>query len=179
MEDAVQVEKTTSAEAPKQIRIMQDTAAITILEYEPRYQHWFEKLNREWIEKYFWMEEVDYQVLQHPDIHIISPGGCILMASWEGHIAGTVALKYVDNGVFEFTKMAVDEKFRQKGIGRALADAAITRARQLGATKIILYSNRRLEQAISLYRKIGFFEVPVDGTYARSDIKMELVLNNR
>ena len=36
--------------------------------------------------------------------------------------------------------------------------------------------NTALVPAIALYRKIGFVEVPVDGVYARSDIKMKLSL---
>jgi ribosomal protein S18 acetylase RimI-like enzyme len=106
----------------------------------------------------------------------VKKGGAILMASLQNEIAGTVALKFVEPGVYEFTKMAVDEKFRSKKVGQALSDAAIDKARKLGARKIILYSNTKLGPAIALYRKIGFKEIPLDGPYKRSDIKMELIL---
>ena len=149
---------------------------LTILEYKPEYQPWFEKFNRDWIEKHFWMEPIDVAVLQNPDDHILKKGGSILMASCDKEMAGTVALKYVEPGVYEFTKMAVDEKFRGHHIGLLLSEAAIIKARQLGAHKIILYSNTILAPAISLYRKLGFKEVPVDAVYKRSDIKMELIL---
>lgn len=151
--------------------------SVEIHEYRAEHQPWFEKLNRDWIEKYFWMEPVDFQVLQHPDVHIVGKGGTILMAYCGKEIAGTVALKYVQQGVYEFTKMAVDERFQGKKIGQALAEAAILKAKTLGAEKIILYSNTKLKPAINLYRKIGFHEIPVDGPYKRSDIKMELTLN--
>lgn len=150
--------------------------AVRILEYRAEHQPWFEKLNRDWIETYFWMEPVDFQVLQHPEVHILGSGGAILMAYVEKEIAGTVALKFVSPGVYEFTKMAVEERFRGQKMGQLLAEAAIMKARGFGAHTIILYSNTVLAAAIALYRKIGFREVPVDGTYARSDIKMELVL---
>jgi N-acetylglutamate synthase-like GNAT family acetyltransferase len=149
---------------------------IEIVSYEKKHQPWFEILNRTWIEKYFWMEPIDFEVLQHPDVHIIDHGGHILMVCMGKEIVGTVALKFVKPGVYEFTKMAVDEKFQAKGIGKTLAEAAITKAKQLGAYKIILYSNTKLAPAIKLYRKLGFEEVPVDGPYKRSDIKMELTL---
>ncbi len=149
---------------------------IEILAYQPEHQPWFERLNRHWIEKYFWMEPIDFDVLQHPEVHIIGHGGSIIMASYANEIAGTVALKYAAPGVYEFTKMAVDDKFQGLKIGKALAYAAIEKAKKLGALKIILYSNRKLETAIALYRKIGFIEVPVDAIYKRSDIKMELSL---
>lgn len=150
---------------------------VDILDYRPEHQPWFEKFNRDWIEKYFWMEPIDFDVLQYPDKNIINKGGIVLMASCDKEIAGTAALKFVETGVYEFTKMAVDEKFRGLGIGRALAEAAIEKAKSLNAKTIILYSNRKLETAISLYKKLGFLEVPIDGTYARSDIKMSLVLD--
>ncbi len=153
------------------------TGNIQILEYLPEHQPWFEKLNRHWIEKYFWMEPIDIDVLQNPNEHIIKHGGAIIMALYDREIAGTVALKYVEAGVYEFTKMAVDEKFQGLKIGKALAFAAIEKSKELGAHKVILYSNRKLHTAIALYHKIGFIEVAVDAIYKRSDIKMELRLN--
>jgi GNAT superfamily N-acetyltransferase len=74
--------------------------------------------------------------------------------------------------------MAVDERFRGQKIGLALSEAAIEKARALGAKKIILYSSTKLVPAINLYRKLGFVEVPVDGPYKRSDIKMQLKLEH-
>jgi len=151
---------------------------VKILDYAPTHQPAFEKLNRDWIEKYFWMEPIDFEVLQHPDKHIITTGGSILLASYNNEIVGVVALKFVTTGVYEFTKMAVDEKFQGKKIGMALAEAAIDKAKAVGAEKIILYSNTKLAPAIALYRKLGFKEVPLDGPYKRSDIKMELPLDS-
>ena len=150
------------------------TTSISVREYEPIHQPWFEKFNRAWIERYFWMEPIDFEVLQHPDKQILAHGGAILMAYAGDDVAGTVALKYVSPGIYEFTKMAVDEKFQGLRIGRLLAETAIVKAKSMGAHKIILYSHTSLTTAIALYRKLGFVEVPVDGPYKRSDIKMEL-----
>lgn len=150
---------------------------IQITEYKPAHQPRFESLNRKWIEQYFGLEPIDLEVLKFPDQHVLGKGGSILMASYKNEIAGTVALKYVEPGVYEFTKMAVDEAFRGLQIGKTLAVSAIEKARNLGAHKIILYSNTILKPAIALYLKLGFVEVPVDGPYKRSNIKMELKLD--
>lgn len=99
------------------------------------------------------------------------------MARYKNEIVGTVALKFVDKGVYEFTKMAVDEKFQGLKIGKQLAEVAIEKAREKKANKIILYSNTKLIPAIALYRKLGFIEIPLDGPYKRSNIKMELILS--
>lgn len=135
---------------------------VYILEYSTKHQPDFERLNRNWIEKYFWMEPVDHEVLSKPDEHIVNKGGSIFMAQFENEIAGTVALKFVEDGVYEFTKMAVVEKFQGMKIGKQLAEAAIEKAKEKSAHKIILYSNTKLFTAISLYRKLGFLEIPVD-----------------
>lgn len=153
-----------------------ENPVVEIITYRAEHQPWFEKLNRDWIEKYFWMEPIDFEVLQHPDEHILKNGGTIFMGSYDREIAGTAAVKYVEPGTYEFTKMAVDEKFQGKKIGKAIAEAAIQWSRDVGAKRIILYSNTKLETAIALYRKLGFREIPLDGPYKRSDIKMELQL---
>jgi GNAT superfamily N-acetyltransferase len=149
---------------------------VEILEYKPAHQEWFERLNRAWIEKYFFMEPPDYEILQDPETHLINKGGRIFMASFNDQMVGTVGLKHAGPGVFELTKMAVDEKYQGKKIGRALAEAAIAGAKASGAHKVILYSNTKLHAAMALYYKLGFKEIPIDGPYKRTDIKMELIL---
>jgi len=157
--------------------VSNSTIGVTeILSYRKEHQPWFEKLNRDWIEKYFWMEPIDFEVLQHPEEHILKHGGTIFMGLYNKEIAGTAAVKFVEAGVYEFTKMAVDEKFQGKKIGKAIAETAIDWCRESGARRIILYSNTKLETAIVMYRKLGFKEIPLDGPYERSDIKMELRL---
>ncbi len=96
------------------------------------------------------------------------------MAEVKNQIAGTVALKKDSTGTYEFTKMAVATEYRRHGIATALSMAAIETAKNLNAKRIILYSNTKLQPALALYKKVGFREVPVDGPYERSDIKMEL-----
>jgi len=149
--------------------------SIEVIAYQPEHQRYFEQFNRNWIEKYFVMEPVDEFVLTNPEEALLKPGGAILMASYNGEIAGTVALRKVDNGIYEFTKMAVDERFQRKGIAEALSYASFEKAKELGAQKVILYSNSQLKPAISLYEKLGFKHLPVGiGEYKRSDVKMEI-----
>ncbi|MBI2729182.1 MAG: GNAT family N-acetyltransferase, partial [Sphingobacteriales bacterium] len=118
---------------------------VRIIDYKPEHQHYFEFFNRNWIEKYFEMEALDEYVLTHPQEAILEQGGAILMATYEGHLAGTVALKKVDAVTYEFTKMAVDEHFHRKGIAEELSYAAFKKGYELGAEKIILYTNSILK----------------------------------
>jgi ribosomal protein S18 acetylase RimI-like enzyme len=146
---------------------------IEIVDYRAEHQPYFEKFNRSWIEENFDLEPVDIYVLQNPEEAIIKTGGAILMAIYNGEVAGTVGLRKVDNTTFEFTKMSVDSNFRRKGIAEALCYASFDRARELGATTVILYSNTVQAAAIKLYEKIGFQHLPVENTvYKRANVKM-------
>jgi N-acetylglutamate synthase-like GNAT family acetyltransferase len=152
-------------------------AAVQILNFEPQHAGMFRSLNEEWITRYFVMEEADYKSLSNPESYIIAKGGFILMASYRGEIVGTCALINDGDGVYELAKMAVAPKVQGLKIGKLLGETIIQKAREAGATKVYLVSNRRLETALNLYRRLGFVEVPMPPSiYERADIKMELPL---
>jgi ribosomal protein S18 acetylase RimI-like enzyme len=50
----------------------------------------------------------------------------------------------------------VDAKARGSGLGRALVDAALERARDRGCARIELDANEANEPALELYRSVGF-----------------------
>lgn len=146
---------------------------ISIVDYRPEHQPYFERFNRAWIEELFEMEPVDEWVLTNPEKAILEPGGAVLMAEYNGEPAGTVGLRKLDDETFEFTKMAVGINFRRKGIAETISYASFRKAKELGATRVILYSNTLNAGAIKLYEKIGFRHVPVEnGVYKRADVKM-------
>jgi ribosomal protein S18 acetylase RimI-like enzyme len=146
---------------------------ITIVDYKPEHQPWFESLNKAWISQLYEIEEVDEFVLTKPELAILEPGGAILMALYDGEVAGAVALRKINKKTFEFTKMAVDPAFRRRGIAEALSYASFEKAKALGATDVILYSNRLQQAAINLYEKLGFRHLEVEpGVYKRANVKM-------
>jgi ribosomal protein S18 acetylase RimI-like enzyme len=150
---------------------------VEIIHYKPELQPYFEKLNKRWLEEYFVVEPIDRQVLENPQKYIIDPGGTILFAVSGEAVLGTVALKPVEPGILEMTKMAVDVSYIGLGVGKRFCEAAIETARKQQATRLILYSNTKLAPAIQLYRKMGFLEISLQpGLYQRSDIMMERVL---
>ncbi len=151
---------------------------VEILSYTEDLTSDFARLNLEWLEKYFYVEEYDKQVLFNPQEHIIKDGGQILFAKSGEEIAGTVALIRRGEDVFELSKMAVSESFQGLRIGQKLMYACIHTAGVNGIKKLILDSNTTLVAAINLYRKVGFKEIPVpeDTHYERSNIRMELNL---
>ncbi|MCW3086940.1 MAG: family N-acetyltransferase [Sediminibacterium sp.] len=152
---------------------------IRIVDFESHHQPYFDRFNRRWIEEYFTMEPVDEFVLQNPGEAILQPGGAILMALYDGAVAGTVGLRKLSDTTYEFTKMAVDEAFRRKGIAEAISYASFGKARELGAREVILYSNTKNAAAILLYEKLGFVHLtPETGVYARANVKMRIAIED-
>lgn len=152
---------------------------MEIISFEPRYAQDFRDLNIEWLEKYFWVEPHDEEVLGKPEKYIIQPGGNIFFVRDNEKVIGTVALMKMEEGVFELTKMAVVPAAQGKNIGQKLMQHTLDFAKSRGWKKLIIYSNRKLENAIHIYKKYGFKEIPIEenNPYARGDIKMELPLS--
>jgi len=75
--------------------------------------------------------------------------------------------------------MAVTPTSQGKKIGQQLMEHTINFAKQRNWEKLIIYSNRKLENAIYIYKKYGFIEIPIEenNPYSRGDIKMELNLS--
>jgi ribosomal protein S18 acetylase RimI-like enzyme len=156
---------------------MQTTDYI-ITDFQPEHQPVFERLYREWFASAFHQptEPHDDFVLTQPGKAILRKGGAILVAHVNRQVAGFVALKKTGPSEMELTKMIIRPQSRGQGLGELLCRAAIDRAAMVGATNVILYSHSSLQNAIALYRKLGFQEVPLEqGLYSsfRCDIKMK------
>jgi ribosomal protein S18 acetylase RimI-like enzyme len=161
--------------APELLRAYDD--GLQIIAFQPKYRDEFKRLNLAWLKRYFRVEPIDEQVLSHPEREILAGGGEILFARLQEVIVGTVALKAEQDSDFELTKMAVDEAWQGRGFGKRLLEIACERAKVLGAARVILYSQRTLRAAITMYAKYGFIEVPLaDSRYARCDVKMQKAL---
>jgi N-acetylglutamate synthase-like GNAT family acetyltransferase len=159
----------------KDIKTYSEMENVTILEYAPEYATDFKRLNIEWIEKYFVVEEHDLEQLNNPEEYIISKGGHILFAEYNSEIVGVCALIKTNDKSFELAKMAVSSNVQGKHIGTTLGIATLDKTKAEGANHVWLESNRILKPAIHLYKKLGFVEIPMTDTpYARADIKMEV-----
>jgi len=157
---------------------MSDLDAAEVHGFDPRLVPYFESLNREWIEKYFVIEEADRVVFGNPLKEIVEPGGQIFFVVVNGKPLGTCAVMRLDDHVYEIAKMAVSSEAQGRGYSNLLMKSAIEFAKHAGADKLILLSNTRLKAAIALYEKFGFRAVPITHAdeYKRVDIQMELRL---
>lgn len=154
--------------------------AVEIIPFDSQYAKDFYELNIEWLQTYFYVEPFDEEVLSKPEKYIINKGGHIFFAKKRNSILGTVALMPTDKpSTLELTKMAVVPNSRGQKIGQQLLQHCIDFAKKNQLKSLMLYSARKLENAIYIYRKYGFIELELekDSPYNRSDIKMELKIN--
>jgi putative acetyltransferase len=150
---------------------------ISIIEYEDQYAADFKALNLEWLDKYHLTESHDLMILDDPKGTILDRGGYLWLALNEedGKIIGTAALIHEHGNCYELAKMSVAPAFQGRGISKLLIEQCLLKAREIGAGKLILYSNSQLQTALRLYSQYGFQHVPVvDGPFVTADVKMEL-----
>ena len=150
---------------------------VTIIPYSPQHQAAFKQINIDWITDLFAVEVHDLEQLDHPELHILPNDGEILLAQKGDTILGTVAIIRTGPDEFELAKMGVAKEARGLGIGRLLCKAAVDYARNKGARRVWLESNKKAAAAVQLYESVGFVHIPLrDSPYTRADVHMELLL---
>lgn len=93
---------------------------------------------------------------------LLSSSTTALYAAWrEDRVVGLLTLTWYDapssrKGWIE--DVVVEERLRGEGIGRALMQTALERARQEGIAKLMLTSSPHRHAAHALYRTLGFEE---------------------
>lgn len=86
--------------------------------------------------------------------------GRLLLAKYEGQLAGCVALHKLAPEICEMKRLYLRPQFRGKGLGRALADQIIAEACQIGYHRMRLDTVEPvMKDAVAMYRKIGFHEI--------------------
>lgn len=150
---------------------------IQILPYSPELTPYFKSINTAWVEELFSLEPFDIAQFENPEEVIVNPGGTIIFAKLGEEIVGTVALYKTAEDTFEMIKMGVSPSAQGRGVGVILGKAILEKAKEMGASKVVLYSNTKLKPALRIYEKLGFRSVvPEAGKYCRCDVKMEIDL---
>ena len=109
------------------------------------------------------------------------PAGRLLLALWDGHPAGVIALRPLDEpGVCEMKRLYVRAEFRGQQIGRVLAERIIGEAAEIGYSRMRLDTiSGKMDGAIAMYRTLGFAEInPYYKTPVGQTLFMELTLQS-
>lgn len=88
----------------------------------------------------------------------------VVVAERAGRLVGSVTLfthhRGVRSGTVGVRLLAVRPDARGTGVGRALMEHAITRARNEGQTRVVLATTQDMDSARDLYEKMGFHREP-------------------
>ena len=152
---------------------------MKLVSYNPKYKNEFIEMNKYWISSMFVMETEDEHELDNIEPYIDNGGQIFFALDDNNSVMACCMIAPRDDGNWEIMKFAAKGMYTGTGAGSACLKACIDYAREQGVERIIIVSNRKCVQAVHLYRKFGFIEIPVDKEkfpFERADIAFELFL---
>ena len=128
---------------------------------------------------------LDSDILDIEENYNKSDGSCFWIAesvdnNKEQKIVGTIAVRNLKQfeSTCELKRMYVLKEFRRLGLGQKLLDIAVSYAKNVGYSKMVLDSSRNLYVARAVYLKKGFVDIPRYNDNYRADVFMERKLSS-
>lgn len=152
---------------------------MKIVPYDPKYKEDFIEMNHAWISEMFRLEDEDVRELGNIEPYIAQGGQIFFALDDDGSVMACCMIAPRADGDWEIMKFAARGLYTGTGAGSACLKACMDYARKKGIPKVIIVSNRKCVQAVHLYRKFGFTEIPVDKErfpFDRADIAFEQYL---
>jgi ribosomal protein S18 acetylase RimI-like enzyme len=115
-------------------------------------------------------QDFEVELATMPGLYAPPDGELMLARALDGKPVGCVALRPIASGRCEMKRLYVSPLARGRGLGKALAEAAIDAAERIGYREMRLDSLPSMADAQALYRKLGFdvvepyYDSPVPGT---------------
>jgi len=109
--------------------------------------------------------EVDFQDVESemaglPSMYGLPDGALLLVRDDVGEAVGVVGVRRFAEGDAELKRMYLVPEVRGSGLGRAMAEVAVTAARSLGYRRLLLDTVASLTAAIAIYEELGFVDIP-------------------
>lgn len=108
------------------------------------------------------MEPEDERELSNIEGYIQAGGQIFFALDDDGAVMACCMIGPREDGDWEIMKFAAKGMYTGTGAGSACLKACIDYARERGVDRVIIVTNTNCVQAIHLYRKFGFVEMPVD-----------------
>ena len=87
------------------------------------------------------------------------PDGRLYLATVDNEPAACIALRKLDKENCEMKRLYVRPAYRRCGLGGKLVRQIIADAKEIGYSSMLMDTHVRLEDAIRLYQKFGFYEI--------------------
>jgi GNAT superfamily N-acetyltransferase len=100
------------------------------------------------------------------------PSGCFVVGYDGAEPVATGGLRAGADGAMEIKRMYVRPQWRGRGLARVVLADLEQRARDLGATRIVLETGERQPEAIRLYETSGYVRIEGFGHYACSPMSV-------
>lgn len=108
-----------------------------------------------------YLEIQDYEEeLKHLEVKYGLPEGRLYLAYVEDRLAGCVGLRKIDEENCEMKRLYVRPAYRGSHIGSLLVQKVLTDAKEAGYRFMLLDTLPFLQDAIRMYKKYGFYEIP-------------------
>lgn len=153
---------------------------MKIVPYNPKYKEDFIEMNKAWIEDMFVLEDEDLREMGNIEAYIEKGGQIFFSLDNDDKVMACCMIAPREDGDWEIMKFAARGMYTGTGAGSACLKACIDYAKEKHLKKVIIVTNSKCKQAVHLYRKFGFTEVPVDKEkfpFERAEIAFELFLN--
>lgn len=108
--------------------------------------------------KYLDIQHYDEEI-KHLESKYGLPYGRLYLVYCDGEAAGCIGLRKIDEQNCEMKRLYVKPEFRGKKIGEQLVRKIITDAKEIGYSYMLLDTLPFLENAILMYKKLGFYEI--------------------
>lgn len=152
---------------------------MQIVSYDKKYKQDFVEMNEAWISSMFEMEAEDIRELENIEPTLENGGNIFFALDEDGAVMACCMIGPREDGDWEIMKFAAKGMYTGTGAGDACLKACIAYAKEKEISRVIIVSNRKCVQALHLYRKNGFTEMPVDKEkfpFERANIAFEQYL---
>jgi GNAT superfamily N-acetyltransferase len=145
----------TSAESPIRLR--------AVAYDDPVAQYLVEQVQEEYVLRYGGR---DGAAVEPADFR--PPRGTFLVAEVDGVPAACGAWRVHEDGIVEIKRVYVEPGFRRRGLAQLVMQALEESAARAGHRAVLLNTGLRQPEALALYARLGYRDVPGYGIYARS-----------
>lgn len=104
-------------------------------------------------------QDVDRELAELPTEYGLPSGAALLIRDDDGGATGVVGVRRFDEADGELKRMYLDPSVRGSGLGRALAEVAVSAATALGYRRLLLDTVAWMTPAIAVYEALGFVEI--------------------